>query len=381
MAMLILMAMVKRAEEQVGEILELGGWKLIRKPGHGPLRADIVAQKGDQRLVIEVKAAREGRRDRVIPLLAQAILQAQAQARALPGSPRPVAILVVADASPALFAAVEAFARDYAQDVGVGIVAPGGRRFFDPALDHLNHVVAAAPPRAVPREAAPHLFSDLNQWMLKVLLAPRLPSELLAAPRGDYRNASELASAAKVSVMSAFRLVRQLEDGQHLESSDRGMRLVRLDDLFHRWRAAAMRPVREIPVRWILPGAASRRVRSALDAAGNEACLGLFGAADALGLGHVHGVAPHLYVSSRAHLPLKHLGLRQASPDEAPDAFLRPLSASASIMRGAVVRDGLRASDVLQVWLDVQSHPSRGREQADFIWRRVLAPAFGVKGL
>jgi hypothetical protein len=378
MAMLIITAMVNKAEEQVIEILERGGWKLIRERGHGPLRPDIVAQKGKQRLVIEVKAAREGRRDRVIPLLAQAILQAQAQARALPGSPRPVAILVVADPSPALFGAVEAFARDYAQDVGVGIVAPGGaRRFFDPALDHLNHL--AAPPRAVPREPVPHLFSDLNQWMLKVLLAPHLPPELLAAPRGEYRNASELASAANVSVMSAFRLVRQLEQGQHLESSDQGMRLVRLDDLFHRWRAAAMRSVREMPVRWILPGAASRRVRSALDAGGNDACLGLFAAADALGLGHVHGVAPHLYMSSRAHLPLKHLGLRQASPDEAPDAFLRPLSASASIMRGAVVRDGLRASDVLQVWLDVQSHPSRGREQADFIWRRVLGPAFGVR--
>lgn len=381
MAMLIITAMVNRAEEQVGEILKQSGWKLIREPGRGPLRPDIVAQKGKQRLVIEVKAAREGRRDRVIPLLAQAILQAQAQARALSGSPRPVAILVVDDPSPALFEAVEAFARDYAQNVGVGIVAPGGaRRFFDPALDHLNHG-APAPPRAVPREPVPHLFSDLNQWMLKVLLAPRLPPELLAAPRGEYRNASELASAANVSVMSAFRLVRQLEQSQHLERSDRGMRLVRLDDLFHRWRAAAMRPVREMPVRWILPGAASRRVRSALDAGGSDACLGLFAAADALGLGHVHGVAPHLYISSRAHLPLKHLGVRQASPDEAPDAFLRPLAASAAIMRGAVVRDGLRASDVLQVWLDVQSHPSRGREQADFIWRRVLAPAFGVKGL
>ena len=27
------------------------------------------------------------------------------------------------------------------------------------------------------------LFSDLNQWMLKVLLAPELPGALLSAPR------------------------------------------------------------------------------------------------------------------------------------------------------------------------------------------------------
>src|SRR5690606_2811915 len=105
MAMFIITAMVNRADEQVGETQKQRGWKLIREPGRGPLRPDIVAQKGKQRLVIEVKAAREGRRDRVIPLLAQAILQAQAQARALSGSPRPVAILVVDDPSPALFEA------------------------------------------------------------------------------------------------------------------------------------------------------------------------------------------------------------------------------------------------------------------------------------
>jgi hypothetical protein len=32
----------------------------------------------------------------------------------------------------------------------------------------------------------------------------------------------------------------------------------------------------------------------------------------------------------------------------------------------------MAASDVLQVWVDVAVHPSRGREQADLIRRRVL---------
>jgi hypothetical protein len=31
-------------------------------------------------------------------------------------------------------------------------------------------------------------------------------------------------------------------------------------------------------------------------------------------------------------------------------------------------------SDVLQVWLDVAVHPSRGAEQAELIRRRVLGP-------
>jgi hypothetical protein len=33
-------------------------------------------------------------------------------------------------------------------------------------------------------------------------------------------------------------------------------------------------------------------------------------------------------------------------------------------------------SDILQVWLDVGQHPSRGKEQADVIWKRILSPAF-----
>ena len=33
---------------------------------------------------------------------------------------------------------------------------------------------------------------------------------------------------------------------------------------------------------------------------------------------------------------------------------------------------GMAASDVLQVWVDVAAHPSRGREQADLIRKRVL---------
>jgi hypothetical protein len=33
---------------------------------------------------------------------------------------------------------------------------------------------------------------------------------------------------------------------------------------------------------------------------------------------------------------------------------------------------GLAASDILQVWIDVATHPSRGREQADLIRKRVL---------
>ena len=45
-----------------------------------------------------------------------------------------------------------------------------------------------------------------------------------------------------------------------------------------------------------------------------------------------------------------------------------------SVFRGAVLVDGVLVSDILQVWLDSANHPSRGKEQADLIHRRIVGP-------
>ena len=83
--------------------------------------------------------------------------------------------------------------------------------------------------------------------MLKLLLAPLLPEDLLHAPRREYRNASELAVAAKVSVMSAFRFVRQLRQEGFLDRNDEPLRLVRRKELLRRWQAAHLRGARAAP--------------------------------------------------------------------------------------------------------------------------------------
>ena len=46
-----------------------------------------------------------------------------------------------------------------------------------------------------------------------------------------------------------------------------------------------------------------------------------------------------------------------------------------TVFRGVVLNDGVQACDILQVWLDVAQHPSRATEQANLIWRKVLAAA------
>jgi hypothetical protein len=61
-----------------------------------------------------------------------------------------------------------------------------------------------------------------------------------------------------------------------------------------------------------------------------------------------------------------------AEQHEVPDLIIRQASVPNSVFRGLVSVDGVPVSDVLQVWLDVSSHPARGQEQADMIRDRVL---------
>ena len=106
-----------------------------------------------------------------------------------------------------------------------------------------------------------------------------------------------------------------------------------------------------------------------------HACLGLFAAADALGVGFVKGVPPHVYVDRpKRHKFAAMEAVVPAEKGEVPDLILRQAPAPQSIFRGLVLAQDRPTSDVLQVWLDVASHPTRGAEQAEQIRRKVLAP-------
>lgn len=48
-----------------------------------------------------------------------------------------------------------------------------------------------------------------------------------------------------------------------------------------------------------------------------------------------------------------------------------------SLERGAVIRDGVRVTDVIQTWLDVSAHPARGAEQAAELEHGILANVIG----
>ena len=364
-----------RFEPLVASLFRRAGWKVKVEPRVGSRRADLLVRRGERAYVVELKIAPEGRRDRLVPLLAQAILEARSVAREVPEGAAPLAVVAAPRIPDPVVAELKEFCLSHAPDAAIGVIdLEGLRAFVGPALDSLNA------PRASGRrlhsqahEPVIHLFSDLNQWMLKVLLAPQIPEPLLAAPRGEYKNASQLASAAQVSIMSAFRFLRQLGQEGFLDESAGALHLVRLEELFNRWQAASLRPVRELPARWIIRGDPKRQLGEALRSPPSRACLGLFAAADALGFGFVHGVPPHIYVEDLRPAGLRQLGL-SAEVSGQPDVFLRVPSAPEAVFRGAVRKSEVPACDVIQVWLDVSAHPARGHEQAALVHRRILQP-------
>lgn len=384
----------RRMRELLEAAFAEAGWKV--RPCR-EVELLVQAPRGGPAYAVALKASRDGRRELLPALLARAALEAQHYARAHPGV-APLAVVAAPRMSKALSREVEGFAERYLEKVAFGWVDATGRLSLrGQGLDTLvardaplpPHVRAPRPTRAFP------LFSDLNQWMLKVLLAPRVPEELLHAPREQASNARHLALLAGTSVPSASRLVAHLRENGMLQAASRGLELVQVPALLLRWQRSVSGHVAEERMRWILPGRIpsaerlwlglqelqSPRARpTQLASERPRACLGLFAACDQLGFSHVRGVPPHVYLEEIDERLLVRIGLRRCSPGESAEVLVRKPQAPEALFRACVGRDGVLTADVLQCWLDVAEHPSRGQEQAAFLASRPLKPLLGGAG-
>lgn len=366
-------------EEAFASIFRDHGWAVEQPQAESARRLtpDLVLTKKRLAYVAEVKSASEGRPDRVIPQLAHAILQAQTYARPH-GRSRPLALVWVRNIQPTLLQKVDEFCSDFATGTAVGIAsADGVRHFVGEGLESLNSEAGRSStlrPVNLTVRGAGNLYSDLNQWLLKVLLAPEIPVNMLTAPRGErYRTTSDLAKAADVSLMTAARFVTTLREEGFLDNTFE-LRLVRRRELSRRWKSHYTSPTPEAPMRFLIPGNPQAQLPRLLGV--HEGCVGLFAAADLLNVGHVQGVPPYLYV--RNLVQASHW--KELVPDAhnpRPALIVKQASAPNSLLRGAVQKHGLFIADVLQIWLDALSHPSRGEEQSLQLEHTVLRGIVG----
>ncbi|WP_342133467.1 hypothetical protein [Hydrogenophaga sp. OTU3427] len=368
---------VVHSEQYVADFFRSRGWS-VEEPHDGPLSADLVIQRGKHRFIVEIKALSEARPDRVLPVLSMAILQAKSAAE-LSGNALPLALIFVPEASLSLVKHVEVFAQKFAKDVPVGVISERGEQYFSgEAFQQLNRLPEQPSRSSTSRPSqAINLFSDLNQWMLKLLLAWELPNGLLNAPKRQFKSGTDLAEAAQVSAMSASRFLQQLRSEGYLSDSSPHLKLVRREELFRRWGAAAMRTCPEMPCRFLLRVPTAQQIRGLLGHHPTDACLGLFAAADELGIGHVSGVPPYVYVPKLPKVAASDWPGLMPYPSDRPDLILRQASFPQSTFRGAINHDGLMVTDILQVWLDVMNHPARGVEQAGLIYKKYLLPLIG----
>ncbi len=358
-------------------------------------KADLVLARGRDRYVAEVKVAREPRRAEIEGALANAILQAKAYARAIDA--KPLAVAGAPHISEPMAAALRDYAREYGEGSSYGLMDLRGRlELHGPGLEGIGSSSESVVGRDPKRAGSPRvdLFSDLGQWLLKVLVAPLIPEKYLSAPRVPIRNARHLAEVAKVSVPHASRQVAQLRELGFLAHSS-PLKLVRIGELLELWRAANRRLPLDIAARWLFPGkSAAEQLKKSLkqwsearvqrgllpqqawwSPGSKRVALALFAACEALDLGLVSGAPLHVYAEDVSPKAFEELGLVAARPGERVDVFVRPPRCGEAVFRGAVWRDGVAASDVLQAWMDVGDHPVRGEEQAQHLWNRILKPS------
>jgi hypothetical protein len=228
------------------------------------------------------------------------------------------------------------------------------------------------------------VFSDLGQWLLKVVLSHRLPSQLQMVIGGHpvdrpVANAARLAALAQVSVPRAARIIAALRK-EHFVDEGAPLEPIRGDELIQRWSAVNLKRALELRACWVLPERdgpkqLGRILHAYKQEPGKRACLGLFAASDLLGFPFVKGVAPHLYLEDPSPDDLESLGLRLAESGEGADVFVRRPIFPESVFRGAQPRAGVPVADVVQCWLDVSHYPARGPEMAEHLYKKVIGPS------
>jgi DNA-binding MarR family transcriptional regulator len=375
------------------------GWNVDREQVHRDRNRtstiDLVVARGELRYAVELKTARDGRGLQLESLLANAILQANWRAKLAGNGCTALAVV----GAPAISNRIVQDLKEYVETVTPGqpygiIDARGRLNMFGEGLSDLKiPTLQGTGDLDLPADTTPDLFSDRNQWALKVLLAARLPAQLLVAPDAPIETGRALAGAAGISTATASRLIGQLKDEGFLDRNQPPYKLVRVKELLARWRAVQMKACRELRVKFLISGRdpkaklneALRRIAAGRVAQefqiprwtnGPRVCLGLFAACDHLGLGFVQGVAPYIYVDNLTSDLIVKLGLRVAESGEHADAIVREAAWPESIFRGVIVDDGVPVTDVLQAWLDVSSHPARGEEQANHLMTRALSTLF-----
>lgn len=218
-------------------------------------------------------------------------------------------------------------------------------------------------------------FTDLNRWLLKVLLLHDAPAGMGHEEekyRKAIKNPADLHRVAEVSQAKAYQFARTFRDIGLLEWDRKHFRIPEKRRLFERWREDEHQlGVEKHPVRSIInPDPTLEDIFANVGSELNYA-IGGFEACRLHDVLHTTRRTPEVHVFEHFARASNELGVERCPKHEA-DLFLVSMPYRQSIQRGTLRRGQLQVVDILQAALDADRHPTRGREQADYIVNEVL---------
>lgn len=394
----------REPEQQVLAALKKRGFRIVQREvripveglRHGP-RFDFLMARGQRRFAVEIKVA-QGWADWLFHWLARPILMLQAVHR-LRGW-EPLLSVYVPEIEPKAAHRFQSQAKVYAPHLWWILVDAHGRvvsHFPDGDAESLRGSAKAenlhvgqseSPSRFAPhpqdlplRQPLPRLsFGDLDQWLIKVLMLGPLAPQWWGGPRAPIHNLLQLAKVAEVSPPLVYRWAAAMGASGYLRKSlRRPPGLEKLDALLSEWsgryrlsdnellycRPIFAQGVDELYMAEFL--GALRKLKQPgkpYALSGHQACR-FYQARHSLAR------SIHLYVSAEPRALMNALHLVPDPNPAAPVVLLRA-KCPRSVLRAAARMDGILVCDALQVYLDLYHLPDRGREQADFLYDRVL---------
>jgi hypothetical protein len=388
------------AEEMVLKRLEDLGFLLEEKDfpvgeSNFKSRVDFIFRRGRRKYAVEVKRSRKMQLA-LSHLLPRGILLLQAVKRL--GGYIPIVAVVVEKLDQKDIRRMADFIQHFAPEVGWLLVDEyGGGAFKDSdkdqykVLPQLNRqplmpggsYELESPVSGYQKQLS---FSDLDQWLLKVLLLgrPGIATDYWGGPQGLVENAFQLSKLAAVSPPVANSWVSAMESSGYLKRIGRKKLItLRPNALIEEWRGQyRFGDNRILPYRSVYPVSEAEqyfddlleKMKSfdksiPLAISGHQACR-------LLGIKHSSAKSIHLYSWGNVASVANSLGLVPAETINDADVFLVEPKYPKSVFGGRVVRGGIPICDILQCYLDLYNLPDRGREQADFIYENILSKIF-----
>jgi len=227
-------------------------------------------------------------------------------------------------------------------------------------------------------------FSDLDQWLIKVLLLSPLDiaHQFWGGPKGYAENAFQLSKQAGVSQMPANLWAQAMESSGYLKRIGRkNMIPLRIEALIEEWIGRyRFRDNRIYPFRSMFRvsnydafiGELFEEIRL------NSEKLGELGITAHLAcklheVKHSSAKSIHIYCRGDIHNVARILKLVPSEEERKADLFLVEPKYPKSVFGGVLKKKELPVCDILQCYLDLYYLPDRGREQAAIVYENIVS--------